>query len=88
MSPPMASMAFAVGLPDRKDRAKVAKKRISIEAKHKLAVEHKKQKVGMLKALVLDLDSKEAPSDADLERLRDLKRRLRTAESQLAVMRP
>jgi hypothetical protein len=83
----MASMAFAVGLPDRKDRARVAKKRVTIEAKHRDAVARKREKIKALKALIEEWEAVEQ-TDETLETIRDLKRRLRTAEAQKAAMRP
>lgn len=85
---PMASVAFGIGTPMRKDRSRVAQKRLEIEARHKRAVEGKRQKVGMLQALVADLSEKKRKTARDEDRLRDLKRRLRAAETQLAAMAP
>jgi hypothetical protein len=85
---PMASVAFGIGTPMRKDRSRVARKRLEIEARHKRAVEGKRQKVGMLQALVADLSEKKRKTARDEDRLRDLKRRLRAAETQLAAMAP
>lgn len=83
---PMASLDFATGTATNKVRSRVAKKRVDIEAKHKQAKARKKEKVRMLTALVAMKDGTET-TPAEHEELAALKRRLRIAEHQLAVMR-
>ena len=53
--------------------------------KHEAAVARKKEKIGILSALVKEWEEHEEP---DFEYLRELKARLRSAEQNLVAMRP
>ena len=82
---PMASIDYGAGSPTVKAKSKVAKKRLTIEAKHRQNVADKNEKVETLKAL----EAEWAPfEDQNPEYVTDIRRRLRIAEAQLRVMRP